>query len=101
MLLSGWTQPVSAPGKEDKSIGNGGSASDASIAAVEAENDEVGIVSTGKKRKSSDGSEVAGSALSNAADGARNHKQLQVIDDEDDLVVLDGSSESFKKKRLQ
>lgn len=87
---------MSAAENKDKSVGNGANTSDASVAAVESENDdEIGIVSTLKKRKLPDDSD-----MSNAADEARHHKQLQVIDDEDDLVMLDGNLEGFKKKRL-
>ncbi|XP_061362188.1 SUMO-activating enzyme subunit 2 [Gastrolobium bilobum] len=96
MVLTGWTQPVTATENKDKSVGNGASTSDASITAVESEkDDEIGIVSSWKKRKLADDS-----GISNAADETRNHKQLQVIDDEDDLVVLDGNLEGFKKRRL-
>ncbi|KAF7810853.1 SUMO-activating enzyme subunit 2 [Senna tora] len=98
MLLSGWTQPPSALEKEDKSISNGASTSDTPIAATEAEKDEIGIVSAAKKRRLSD---IVDSELSNAADEARNRNQLQVIDDEDDLVMLEGNSDGYKKKRLQ
>lgn len=97
MVLSGWTQPVSAAENKDKPVGNNGaSTSDASVAAVESEKDEeIGIVSANKKRKLADESDI-----SNAADGTRNHEELQVIDDEDDLVMLDGDLDSFKKRRL-
>ncbi|KAE9592726.1 putative NAD(P)-binding domain, ubiquitin/SUMO-activating enzyme ubiquitin-like protein [Lupinus albus] len=96
MVLSGWTQPVSNPENKDKSIGNGASTSDATIAAAESEkDDEIGIVSPLKKRKLPDDSDI-----SKLAAETNNHKQLQVIDDEDDLVVLEGNLDGFKKKRL-
>lgn len=100
MLLSGWTQPPSAPEKADKStaIGNGASTS---VEVREAEKDELDMISAGKKRRHSEITEVADSELPNAADETRNHKQLQVIDDEDDLVVLEGNSDGYKRKRLQ
>ncbi|XP_054787941.1 SUMO-activating enzyme subunit 2 isoform X2 [Prosopis cineraria] len=81
MILSGWTQPVSAPEKEkeDKSVNNGASVSDAP-----------------KKRRISETSEVAASVADET-----NHKPYQVIDDEDDLVMVDGNSDSYKRKRLQ
>ncbi|KAK4284767.1 hypothetical protein QN277_001551 [Acacia crassicarpa] len=98
MLLSGWTQPVSASEKEkeDKSINNGANSSDVTVEAVE---DETGVVAVGvKKRRISETSEVA----ANAAADETNHKQYQVIDDEDDLVVLDGNSDAGnKRKRMQ
>nr|KYP41709.1 SUMO-activating enzyme subunit 2 [Cajanus cajan] len=95
MVLSGWTQPVSTAENKDKRIGNGASTSDG-VTAVESEkDDEIAIVSALKKRKLPDDSDN-----SNAADEAKHHKQLQVIDDEDDLVMLDGEVDSFKKKRL-
>lgn len=87
---------MSAAENKDKRIGNGASTSDATIAAAESENDdEIGIVSPFKKRKLPDDSDI-----SNAAAEARNHKQLQVIDDEDDLVLLEGNVDGFKKRRL-
>ncbi|CAL0333576.1 unnamed protein product [Lupinus luteus] len=96
MVLSGWTQPVSTPENKDKPIGNGASTSDATIAATESEkDDEIGIVSPLKKRKLPDDSDI-----SKAAAETKNHKQLQVIDDEDDLVVLEGNLDGFKKRRL-
>ncbi|KAG5120385.1 hypothetical protein JHK82_034805 [Glycine max] len=96
MVLSGWTQPVSAAENKDKSVGNGASTSDALITAVESEkDDEITIVSTLKKRKLPDESDI-----SNSAAEAKNQKQLEVIDDEDDLVMLDGDLNSVKKRRL-
>ncbi|KAL2326433.1 hypothetical protein Fmac_025491 [Flemingia macrophylla] len=96
MVLSGWTQPVSAVDNKDKSIGNGASTSNALVTAAESEkDDEIAIVSAVKKRKLLDDSDS-----SNAADEVKHHKQLQVIDDEDDLVLLDGEVDSFKKRRL-
>ncbi|KAG5141358.1 hypothetical protein JHK84_035126 [Glycine max] len=96
MVLSGWTQPVSAAENKDKSVGNGASTSDALITAVESEkDDEITIVSTLKKRKLPDESDI-----SNIAAEAKNQKQLEVIDDEDDLVMLDGDLNSVKKRRL-
>ncbi|KAE9620908.1 putative ubiquitin/SUMO-activating enzyme E1, ubiquitin/SUMO-activating enzyme ubiquitin [Lupinus albus] len=96
MVLLGWTQPVSGAESKDKSIGNGASTSDATIAAAESEiDDEIGIVSPLKKRKLPDDSDV-----SKAVTETKNHKQLQVIDDEDDLVVLEGNLDGFKKRRL-
>lgn len=87
MVLSGWTQPVSAAENEDKSVSNGANTSD--------NNDEIGIVSPLKKRKLPDDSDK-----SNTTDDARHNKQLQVIDDEDDLVMLDGDLDGFKKRRV-
>ncbi|KAG5113512.1 hypothetical protein AAZX31_13G183500 [Glycine max] len=96
MVLSGWTQPVSAAENKDKSVGNGASTSDALITAVESEkDDEITIVSTLKKRKLPDESDI-----SNSAAESKNQKQLEVIEDEDDLVMLDGDSDSVKKRRL-
>ncbi|CAJ2657445.1 SUMO-activating enzyme subunit 2 [Trifolium pratense] len=96
MVLSGWTQPVSAEDNNEESVSNGANTSDAPATAVESENDDdIGIVSPVKKRKLPDDSEN-----SNTADDARHHKQLQVIDDEDDLVMLDGNLDGFKKRRV-
>jgi len=97
MVLSGWTQPAAAAENEDKSVSNGANTSDAPITAVEkSENDDdVGIISPVKKRKLPDDSDK-----SNIADDARPQKQLQVIDDEDDLVMLDGNLDGFKKRRV-
>ncbi|KAI4298301.1 hypothetical protein L6164_031878 [Bauhinia variegata] len=103
MLLSGWTQPLPAAEKEDKFIINGARTSKTSLATIEAEkDDEIDVVSAGKKRKLSESFKVADSDLPNAVDETRNHKQFQVIDDEDDLIMLDGGdSDRHKKKRLQ
>lgn len=97
MVLLGWTQPVSAAENKDKSVvGNGTNMSDSAVTSVESANDdEIGIVSAVKKRKLPDDSDSI-----NAADEVRNGKQLQVIDDEDDLVMLDGNLDSFKRKRM-
>ncbi|GAU36217.1 hypothetical protein TSUD_363720 [Trifolium subterraneum] len=93
MVLSGWTQPVSAA---EESVSNGANTSDTPLTAVESENDDdIGIVSPVKKRKLPDDSDQ-----SNTADDTRHHKQLQVIDDEDDLVMLDGNLDGFKKRRV-
>jgi len=99
MVLSGWTQPAAAAENEDKSVSNGANTSDAPITAVEKseddDDDDVGIISPVKKRKLPDDSD-----MSNTADDTRPHKQLQVIDDEDDLVMLDGNLDGFKKRRV-
>ncbi|CAL0328741.1 unnamed protein product [Lupinus luteus] len=96
MVLLGWTQPVSVPESKDKSIGNGASTSNATIAAAESEkDDDIGIVSPLKKRKLPDEFNV-----SKAVAETKNHKQLQVIDDEDDLILLENNLEDFKKRRL-
>jgi len=97
MVLSGWTQPVSATENKDKSVGNGASTSDAVVTAVESEKDEeISIVSTLKKRKLPDETDIS----SATAEEVKHQKQLEVIDDEDDLVMLDGDLDSFKKRRL-
>ncbi|XP_014494359.1 SUMO-activating enzyme subunit 2 [Vigna radiata var. radiata] len=96
MVLSGWTQPVSATENKDKSVGNGASTSDAVVTAVDSEKDEeITIVSTLKKRKLPDETDI-----SSATAEAKHQKQLEVIDDEDDLVMLDGDLDSFKKRRF-
>lgn len=75
---------MSAAENKGKSVSNGVNTSE-----VESEtNDETGIASTLKKRKLPEDS------------AAEEHKQLQVIDDEDDLVMLDGEIDGFKKRRL-
>ncbi|XP_057729533.1 SUMO-activating enzyme subunit 2 [Arachis stenosperma] len=93
MVLSGWTQHVSAPENKDKpAANNGASTSGASVPA--AESDEISIVSPTKKRKLTDVPNAPGNE-------ARNHQdELQVIDDEDDLVMLEGNMEGFKKRKL-
>ncbi|KAE9617202.1 putative NAD(P)-binding domain, ubiquitin/SUMO-activating enzyme ubiquitin-like protein [Lupinus albus] len=96
MVLLGWTQPVPTAENKNKSDSNGASTSDATMAAAESEkDDEIGIVSPLKKRKL-----PVDSDISKAAAETKNHKQLQVIDDEDDLVVLEGNLDGFKKRRL-
>ncbi|KAK7343158.1 hypothetical protein VNO80_26121 [Phaseolus coccineus] len=97
MVLLGWIQPVSAAENKDKSVDNGGSTtSDAVVTAVESEkDDEITIVSTLKKRKLPDEIDI-----SSAPADVKHQKQLEVIDDEDDLVMLDGDLDSFKKRRL-
>ncbi|XP_028767887.1 SUMO-activating enzyme subunit 2-like [Neltuma alba] len=98
MLLSGWTQPVSVPekAKEDKLIYHGSRMLDITVEATEAGKDETGVAVVAKKQRISETSEVG----ANAGDET-NHKNYQVIDDEDDLVMLDGNSDSNKRKRLQ
>ncbi|QHN97641.1 SUMO-activating enzyme subunit [Arachis hypogaea] len=93
MVLSGWTQHVSAPENKDKpAANNGASTSGASVPAVES--DEISIVSPTKKRKLTNVPNAPGNE-------ARNHQdELQVIDDEDDLVMLEGNMEGFKKRKL-
>ncbi|KAL1346588.1 hypothetical protein HN51_020215 [Arachis hypogaea] len=93
MVLSGWTQHVSAPENKDKpAANNGASTSGASVPA--AESDEISIVSPTKKRKLTDVPNAPGNET-------RNHQdELQVIDDEDDLVMLEGNMEGFKKRKL-
>ncbi|KAK2407353.1 ubiquitin-activating enzyme E1 [Trifolium repens] len=92
MVLSGWTQPEN----KEESVSNGANTSDTPATAVESENDDdIGIVSPVKKRKLPDDSDK-----SNTADDTRHNKQLQVIDDEDDLVMLDGNLDGFKKRRV-
>jgi len=99
MVLSGWIQPVSAAENKDKSVGNGGSTSDAAVTAVESEkDDEITIVSTLKKRKLPDETDISSATTADA--DTKHQKQLEVIDDEDDLVMLDGDLDSFKKRRL-
>lgn len=99
MVLSGWTQPVSAAVSaeetKEKSVSNGANTSDAPTAAESENDDDVGIVSPVKKRKLPDDSDKP-----NTADDAKHQKQLQVIDDEDDLVMLDGNLDGFKKRRV-
>ncbi|CAK8561041.1 unnamed protein product [Lathyrus sativus] len=95
MVLSGWTQPVSAEETKDKSISNGANTTDAPTAAESENDDDVGIISPVKKRKLPDDSDKP-----NTADDAKHQKQLQVIDDEDDLVMLDGNLDGFKKRRV-
>ncbi|GMY05726.1 SUMO-activating enzyme subunit 2 [Fagus crenata] len=91
MLLSGWTQASPVEKDDNKSIGNGGSTSDASqTVPVEAENNvEIGGVASAKKRKLSETNET------------KNHEKLEVVDDDDDCLMLDGDPGINKKKRLQ
>lgn len=87
---------MSATENKDKSVGNGASTSDAVVTAVDSEKDEeITIVSTLKKRKLPDETDI-----SSATAEAKHQKQLEVIDDEDDLVMLDGDLDSFKKRRF-
>lgn len=95
MLLSGWMQASSVEKDDNKLIGNGGSTPNASVEAEK--NDEMITVSSGKKRKLC---EVV-HGFSNITDGTRNHKKLDVVDDDDDFLVLDRDPGINKKKRLQ
>ncbi|KAF5448870.1 hypothetical protein F2P56_029368 [Juglans regia] len=105
MLLSGWTQSSSVEKDDNKSIDNGGSTSNASqTVPVDSEkNDEMGSVSSGKKRKLSEVPDAAAQDFSSVADsdGSRNHKKLELVDDDDDLLMLDADPGINKKKRLQ
>ncbi|KAJ7967277.1 SUMO-activating enzyme subunit 2 [Quillaja saponaria] len=103
MLLLGWTQPFLAAEKDDnKSNGNDASTSNASTTAtVEAEmDDEIDVIHAGKKRKLSEESKDAALGISRVADGTKNHKVLEVLADEDDLVMLGDEETGTKKKRL-
>lgn len=106
MLLSGWTQ--APPAKDDKqSIGNGGDSSNAlqtetADAVKDGEMEEIS--DSGKKRKLSDGSKASILDVPNAADGTRNYKEVEKLDDDedDDIVMFDDlDSMTNKKKRLQ
>lgn len=106
MLLSGWTQ--APPAKDDKqSIGNGGDSSNAlqtetADAVKYGEMEEIS--DSGKKRKLSDGSKASILDVPNAADGTRNYKEVEKLDDDedDDIVMFDDlDSMTNKKKRLQ
>lgn len=106
MLLSGWTQ--APPAKDDKqSIGNGGDSSNAlqtetADAVKDGEMEEIS--DSGKKRKLSDGSKASILDVPNAADGTRNYKEVEKLDDDedDDIVMFDDLDPmTNKKKRLQ
>ncbi|KAG2705728.1 hypothetical protein I3843_05G062300 [Carya illinoinensis] len=103
MLLSGWTQSSSVENDDNKSIGNGGSTSNAAQTVPDdsEKNDEMGSVPSGKKRKLSEVPDAAAQDFSSVTDGSRNHKKLEVVDDDDDLLMLDADPGINKKKRLQ
>ncbi|KAG2703375.1 hypothetical protein I3760_06G134100 [Carya illinoinensis] len=99
MLLSGWTRASSVEKDDNKPIGNGGSTSNASVEVEK--NDEIRTVPSGKKRKVREVPMAAAQDFSNAADGTRNHNELEVIVDEDDFLMLGQDPGINKKKRLQ
>ncbi|KAJ7978490.1 SUMO-activating enzyme subunit 2 [Quillaja saponaria] len=103
MLLLGWTQPFSAAEKDNnRSIGNGASVSNASSSttAEAATDDEIEIIHSGKKRKLSEDSKKTDSGISKVDDETKISKQLEILDDEDDLVMLNEGGTDKKKKRL-
>jgi ubiquitin-like 1-activating enzyme E1 B len=103
MLLSGWNQASSVEKDDSKSIGNGGTTSNASqTVPVEAEkDDEMSNVHSGKKRKLSEVPEAAAQDFSGVSDKTRKNKKLEVVDDDDDFVMLEGDPGIYKKKKLQ
>lgn len=100
MLLSGWTQASSVEKDDNKSIGNGGRTSNASqTVPVEAEkNDETDNVPSGKKRKEP---EVPEGAAQDCVSDKRKSKKLEMVDDDDDFLMLEGDPGIYKKKKLQ
>lgn len=99
MLLSGWTQASSVEKDDNKSNGNGGSTSNAlQVVPVEAEDNVEMDVPSGKKRRLS---EISDQGLSSFTDETKNHGKLEVVDDDDDLVMLDGDPGLNKRKRMQ
>ncbi|XP_059449396.1 SUMO-activating enzyme subunit 2 [Corylus avellana] len=100
MLLSGWTQASSVEKDDNKSIGNGGRTSNASqTVPVEAEkNDETDNVPSGKKRKEP---EVPEGAAQDCVSDKRKNKKLEMVDDDDDFLMLEGDPGIYKKKKLQ
>ncbi|XP_062176649.1 SUMO-activating enzyme subunit 2 isoform X2 [Alnus glutinosa] len=102
MLLSGWNQASSVEKDDSKSIGNGGTTSNASqTVPVEAEkDDEMSNVHSGKKRKLSEVPEAAAQDFSGVSDKTRKNKKLEVVDDDDDFVMLEGDPGIYKKKKL-
>lgn len=99
MLLSGWTQASSVEKDDNKSNGNGGSTSNASqVVPVDAEDNVEMDVPSGKKRRLS---EISDQGLPSFTDETKNHGKLEVVDDDDDLVMLDGDPGLNKRKRMQ
>jgi len=100
MLLSGWTQASSVEKEDNKSIGNGGTTSNASQTVPAAEkNDEADNVLSGKKRKVPEVPE--GAAQDCVSDKTRKNKKLEMVDDDDDCLMLEGDPGIYKKKKLQ
>ena len=100
MLLSGWTQASSVEKDDNKSIGNGGTTSNASqTVPVAEENDEADNVLSGKKRKVPEVPE--GAAQDCVSDNTRKNKKLEMVDDDDDCLMLEGDPGIYKKKKLQ
>ncbi|XP_010251621.1 PREDICTED: SUMO-activating enzyme subunit 2 [Nelumbo nucifera] len=105
MLLSGWVQSPQMKKVNHKQVDNEDSTSIVSQ-PVHVETEDVNeteiVVSTGTKRKSSEISSTS-SIASAASVGTRSNQKPEEIndDDDDDLVILDGHSDTLKKKRLQ
>lgn len=105
MLLSGWTQ---APSVEDANESNDNAGSTSIASPSEIEKDTEIETATGKKRKlpevSKNGSpsnEVSKNGSPSSAEEIRNHEELQVLDDDDDLVIFEGGDFGTNKKKRQ
>ena len=109
MVLSGWTQAPPEKKDDKTSIGNGASTSKSlPTEPMDAQKDidvkEIldGTASPGKKRKLHEFSEGCSLDQSNDADETMNHKKIQKLDDDDDLVMLDHwGKDTSKKQRSQ
>ena len=95
MLLSGWTQ---APSVEDANESNDNAGSTSIASPSEIEKDTEIETATGKKRKLP---EVSKNGSPSSAEEIRNHEELQVLDDDDDLVIFEGGDFGTNKKKRQ
>ncbi|KZV52624.1 SUMO-activating enzyme subunit 2 [Dorcoceras hygrometricum] len=104
MILSGWSQPPLEENKDKTVVENGASTSAASVAtSLGTEDDEIQVIPTqiGNKRKLSD---ISGSALSDHSSVTSETKfirEVEEIEDTDDLVMLDDGLSDSKKRREQ
>ncbi|KAF3435746.1 hypothetical protein FNV43_RR22838 [Rhamnella rubrinervis] len=95
MLLSGWMQ---APCVEDANNSNDNAGSTSKALPLEVEKNKEIETSSGHKRRLS---EVSKNGSPSNAEEARNHEKLQVLDDDDDLVIVEGGDLGTNKKKRE
>ncbi|PON77399.1 SUMO-activating enzyme subunit SAE2/Uba [Trema orientale] len=97
MVLSGWSQASSVENDGDKSVDHNAGSTSESL-TVETEKDSEAEIVSGKKRKLS---EVSEDVTPSDAQEIRANKKLEVLDEDDDIVMLDGGDFGISKKKIQ